>query len=311
MEATITPIPLPSDVIDYVRRVFAGAADAVATQLTRMPTLHEEHLDLTPVNGIAQYAGPFITASGVVVDIDLHWVGSGHHLATWEIADLGVLVVFRRGPVLLRTKVVLLQSKRLYPRESEFVADRGLSRAGGFGSLWQQPRLAAYGSRDFRFDEDCRYKALHIGDRQWLSIQDYQARHGIPVHYLLYHPRELPTTATIPASAALPVRRAGRLARPGVGTRVLPAWEVRAAVAVQAKAHAPSYAELRRGGPRAGMDLARFMTERVLGCHEGYVVDDSQDEGLGTIFNRRSGPIAAAIRFEFDLAEVTLKESQR
>lgn len=276
-----------------------------------MPTLHEEHLDLTLVNGIAQYAGPYVTASGVVVDIDLHWVGSGRHFETWEIADIGVLVIFRRGPVLLRTKVVLLQSKRLYPRESEFVEDRGLSRAGGFGSLWEVPMLAAYGSRTFRFDEDCRYKALHVGDRQWRSIQEYETRHGIPVHYLLYHPHDLPMTATIPASTTLPPRRAGRPARPVIGARVLPASEVRAAVAVQAKSHAPSYAELRRGGPSAGMDLARFMTDRVLACHEGYVVDDSEDEGLRTIFNRRSGPIAAAIRIDINLAEVAPVEPQR
>jgi hypothetical protein len=38
-----------------------------------------------------------------------------------------------------------------------------------------------------------------------------------------------------------------------------------------------------------------------MACHEGHVAENESDEGLRLVFNRRSGPIAAAIAITFDL----------
>src|SRR3954447_7801784 len=131
------PIPLPSDVVDYIRDVFTTANQEVTARLDRMPTTHEEALDLALIDTVAAAVGPHVMTSGVVVDVDVHFLGGGAHWQRWEIADVGVILNFRRGAELLRTKVLLLQSKRLYPREAEFVEDRGITRIGGFGSLME------------------------------------------------------------------------------------------------------------------------------------------------------------------------------
>lgn len=293
-------VELPPDVVAYVGGVFSEAAESAAARLSRMPTSHEEALDFAMVDAFLEAAGPHRTASGVVFDVDVHWVGGGAHWQRWEIADLGVIFVVRRGPELLLTKVVLLQSKRLYPREVEFVPDRGLARPGGFGGLWQEPDLAAYGPRTFHFEDACRYQAMRVGDDQWLAIEQYETRFGIPVHYLLYHPRDFPAVSTIPVSVPLaPVTGTSP-----VGTRVLAAAALRSLLRARPANHAPTYGELTDASGAPGLGLSRFVTDRVLPCHEGYLAAPGPDAGLARIFNQRSGPIAAAVRFDINLAEV-------
>ena len=109
------PIPLPADVIDYIRQVFLVADDTLATRLERQPNVHEELLDLAFVDSVAMNSGPYKTQSDTVVDIDIHFIGGGWHYERWEVADIGLIVTFRRLGEILRTKIILLQSKRLYP----------------------------------------------------------------------------------------------------------------------------------------------------------------------------------------------------
>ena len=70
---------------------------------------------------------PFRFASGWTVDLSTHYLGGGRHWGDWpdwprrwEIPDIGLLVLFRQGGKLLRSKVVLLQSKRLYSDELDW-----------------------------------------------------------------------------------------------------------------------------------------------------------------------------------------------
>jgi hypothetical protein len=223
-------IQLSADVIDYVRQVFAAADSSLAERLERQPNVHEEFLDMAFVDSVAMNSGPHKTKSDRVVDIDIHFVGGGWQYERWEVADIGVIVIFRRLDEILRsldeilrTKVVLLQSKRLYPRESEFVEAHGLARPGGFGYLARLDAPDIREPRLFRFHADCRYKALQVGDNQWAVIADYESRYGIPIHYLLYHPGVLPTQVTVPIQLPLPERAASV-----VGSRVLPTSLMRA-----------------------------------------------------------------------------------
>ena len=135
------PVPLPADVVEYVSETFRLANDAAAGRLDRMPKTHEENLDFAFIDSLASATGSHVVSSGVVVDFDIHFVGGGHHWERWEVADLGLIVNFRRTGRLIRTKVLLLQSKRLYPIEADFVEFRGLARMGGFGSLMEDPWL--------------------------------------------------------------------------------------------------------------------------------------------------------------------------
>jgi hypothetical protein len=292
-------IEVPEDVVEYIRDTFDLADRRVTRKLDRMPTSHEEWLDFSLLEAISEANGPHITQSGVIVDIAAHFVGGGTHWKRWEIADLGFIINFRRSWELIRTKVVLLQSKRLYPRESEFIEDVGVTVVGGFGALMQPSSLAAAGSRCFSFDEDCRYKALQVGDRQWQSMAGYEESYKIPLHYLLYHPHAIPSTgAAIPV--CLPV--VSREAKPEIGSRVLRASIMHELAGAFPKNYAPSYAEVRGDASSLGASLPDFFADEVLKCREGYVVDDGlNNEGLIRVFSQRGAPIAAAIRVDINL----------
>jgi hypothetical protein len=294
-----TPIPLPSDVVSYVHDVFQAASDDVAAQLERMPTMHEEFLDFALVAKLAQANGPYVVPSGTVVDLDVHFVGGGRHWGRYEIADVGVIVNFRRGTELLRTKVVLLQSKRLYPKgAAPDPPNSGVIKPGGFGSLMNPSVAAASAPRTFRFDRDSRYEAMRVGDEQWDAIAEFEETFKIPVHYLLYHPRRLPSEQLIPV--ATPVRRTRGHAR--LGARVLTAADLRSRV--NAGVTTPAYRDLEANGSPPGLRLQEFIAQEVLGCRDGYVVDGKRvDPGLARIFNQRSGPIAAAVRVDILLNE--------
>lgn len=295
------PVPLPADVVDYVTQIFQDANDAASGRLDRMPTMHEESLDFALIDSLAAASGPHLTPSGVIVDFDIHFVGGGNHWENrWEVADLGLIVNFKRSGTLIRTKVILLQSKRLYPVESDFVEFRGLQRLGGFGSLMERPWLAAQESRAFHFTTDCRYKAMQIGDEQWMAIGAYEKQHAVPVHYLLYHPSEMPYSREIPTRLPL----VPRTSTARVGARVMSAVEVRAATALSPRAHTPSFGELSQGADAPGLPVQAFIRDEVLTCHQGYVADPgSADPGLNAVFNQRGAPIAAAVRFNLDVPE--------
>jgi hypothetical protein len=295
---SLAHIELEPQVLEYIREVLDQANARVTSRLDRMPTTHEESLDFALIDALSEAHGPHITTQGTVVDIDAHFVGGGWHWERWEIADIGLIVTFRRAGSLLRTKVVLLQSKRLYPREAEFTEDLGLTRPGGFGSLMIPSLPATLGERTFRFDGSCRYKALQVGDDQWQAIARYESQYGLPVHYLLYHPRSVPAESTIPVTVPL-VQQQDAIS---VGARALPASTMQALTTSFPRNYAPAYDEIRDGSAAPGAGLPDFMIDEVLACRAGYVVEDGiENPGLQRVFNQRAAPIAAAVRIDINL----------
>jgi hypothetical protein len=106
---------LPPDVIEWVGSVFAARNRQSTESLTMTPNIQEEWLDHTWVDELARFSSPQVLSSNWVVRIDAHFLGGMRHFSRWEIADIGVLVKMRLGPSLRKSKLVLLQSKRLYP----------------------------------------------------------------------------------------------------------------------------------------------------------------------------------------------------
>lgn len=85
----------------------------------------------------------------------------------------------------------------------------------------------------------------------------------------------------------------------------MPAVAVRAAAASNPPGSSPSYGELVSGSgmdqaDAAGWRLEDFVVNRLLDCEVGYVAASQADEGLYYIFNRRSGPISAALAISLD-----------
>jgi hypothetical protein len=72
--------------------------------------------------------------------------------------------------------------------------------------------------------------------------------------------------------------------------------------------HGPAYRELREslGDPftpdlhPAGWRLEHFVADLLLDCETGYIAESRSDGGLNYIFNRRNGPIAAALAVTLD-----------
>jgi len=297
-------IRVPDDVREWLRAIFAECNRDVASKISRVPTVHETSLDLTFIERLSRFAVPTRFESEWLVRIDAHYLGGGRHFGEWEIADVGLLVIFRRRGTVVRTKVALLQSKRLYPDEQSFSEDEAIDYMVGFGRLMRgnESYLQVTEPRRFTFTGSSRYKAFRVGNRQFETIQKYEEENGIPVHYLLYHPLSLPYAQVVPVSAHLEVSQECE-----VGCRVIAARFVNATVGKFDKGYSPSYDDVRQipteataGGKWPGWRLEEFVVDRITDCNEGYIAEDENDRGLFQVFNRRTAPIAAALAITFD-----------
>lgn len=293
-KASRTAAPaIPEAAIDWVRSVFGGVNHQVASTLSRIPTHHEPELDMQFIAALNRT--PAVTdISGWTVYIETHFLGGRRHFFNWEVADIGLLVIFRTTSKVQRIKVGLLQSKRLYPRETKSLPNR--TRIG-FGTLLQDPAAfrALAAGRKFAFRRDSKYRAVLKDDDQQRALTQYQKMSGIPVYYLFYNPVEIPWTAQVPAATI------GALPEAAVGCRVVPCSTVFTALGTKRKGYVPSYNDIAGigapfDGPHlGGWRLEHFVADKLLRCLEGYVADEETDHVLEQLFYRRSGPISAAI----------------
>lgn len=138
------PVPIPADVRSWLLDVFGTCNERISKLITDVPTTHETPLDMTFIQHFLGVSVPFRFPSGWTVDLSTHYLGGGRHWGDWpdwprrwEIADIGLLILFRQGAKLLRSKVALLQSKRLYPDELDWDEDSPLDYKIGFRRLFR------------------------------------------------------------------------------------------------------------------------------------------------------------------------------
>src|SRR4051794_29447373 len=107
----------PEEVIRHVPPGFSRANVGAPKALGPQPAIHEEQLDIQVVAALDRVGPRVLAESGAAVEIETHWLGGRRHFGgRWEIADLALVAVFRKGGQLIWRKVALLQSKRLYAR---------------------------------------------------------------------------------------------------------------------------------------------------------------------------------------------------
>lgn len=298
----------PAEVRQYVRKVFAGANRRLGEKIARVPNCPEPSLDMTLIEHLSQHAGPYVVAPGWAVRIDVHFLGGLRHFYRWEIADIGLLVFAKRSGSLLAQKIALLQSKRLYPNQHGVIEETLEDYYIGFGRLlpdWsKEPALSR--PHTFSFSEKSAYKALQVRDDQYGAIESYESEGQIPVHYLMYNPWTVPTSyhSPVTASPTLGPKANG-------GARVMPAAKLRAALAGKPDGYSPTFADVRTCISSAtthayGWRLEHFVADQLLGCRQGRLFEDVNEEDIFRLFNRRSGPIAAAVaitveQFDADL----------
>jgi hypothetical protein len=301
------PFPIPLEIVDWIRDVFAAVNGRVSAKLTAFPTTHETSLDMSFIEEVSEHSAPVRFSSGWLVRLETHFLGGGRYWGRWEIADIGVLVVFRRAAVVQQTKIALLQSKRLYPVEAQTTAeDHALDYIVGFGRLLpaEQEYRSAVKARTFSFLENSRYRALEYGDGQYQAILSYENDTAVPVHYLLYNPLQLPVTVTYPVEADAPKLQ---LRSEPIGARVISAVSLDTELKQQqlGAGDNPAFNQIFASttpSTSPPWPLEYFIADLVLSCKEGHVAgaNPMEDEPLLTVFNRRSGPISAAIAITID-----------
>lgn len=308
------PYSLPADVVAWLRATFAECNDYVSGKLSNLPTTYETSLDMALIERLSSVPTPILTASGWTINISTHFLGGGRHFAEWpgerrwEVADIGVLVLFRQGHKLIRSKVALLQSKRLYADEIDWDEDNPLDYMLGFGRLLEDDTDwgAVVRPRPFTFTRESRYKALRKGDQQYRAIAGYENSRGVPVYYLLYNPLEIPSTRHLPAHAGEVDSHTN-----DVGCRVLPATALHRAIADLQEHATPRFLDLPpsaellllQGDDLPGWRLEEFIADLVVQCKAGYIAANRHDAGLEYVFNRRTGPISAAFQITIDAPE--------
>jgi hypothetical protein len=301
-------VDIPAEIVDWFRSVFAGANRRLSEKLLNVPAMPEPHLDTTLIEHLSGYAAPHRFASDWVVRLDTHYIGGlRHYFGRWEVADIGVLIFFQQGGRLVRRKVALLQSKRLYPSTGEVEVLEAYDYMIGMARLGDRdknsPSLLA--SRRFRFNETCRYGALVSGDEQHKAMAGHFAEHGMPIYYLLYNPPEAPLTVELPLKAYTV-----QDADPALGARVIPAPLVFTMLDDKGIGYRPMLNDTKdlltghaSGGDPFGWRLEHFMADLLLSCREGRRYSDSERPALDALFYRRSGPIAATIAVTVEVPE--------
>ena len=295
-------LQIPPEAVEAVRAIFAEANDAATRTLSRSPNVHEPALDMAIISQLQEHSAPLRLGQDLTVLIDTHFLGNRAMYDTWEVADIGILIIFRVRGRFIRTKVGLLQSKRLYPKKEVIAAPPShLAYQRGFARLYaeQEDYEASVKARSFDFDDTCRYVALHKGDQQEDAIRNYEDKEGMPVHYLLYNPQCLPWKVEVPLSGT-PVF-SNR-----IGASVVSSNDLRKAIESLEKGQSPSYAAVRDAasfneGGMAGRRLQDFVADRLIGCHEGFRTENQKDRPLEQLFFNRSGPISAAVAVTIDM----------
>lgn len=287
----------PAAVHDYIRFVFGEVNRRICEKIARVPNTSEPSLDMTFIELLSHYSAPHLVAPGWAVRIDVHFLGGLRHWMTWEIADIGVLVFAKRGAEIAAKKVALLQSKRLYPDNSTIIEESHTDYMIGFGHLLPgDPPLRSIALKhDFIFTAASRYNALAVSDQQYKSISDFEKGLKLPVYYLLYNPWAVPATYSYPVMGPITLEQVGN-----GGCRVMPSSKLRAAMAKKAKGYRPTFGDLVKSVGETpehthGWRLEYFMADLVMKCREGELFESLNQENMFVLFNRRSGPISAAI----------------
>ncbi|MBE7465175.1 MAG: hypothetical protein HS116_16990 [Planctomycetes bacterium] len=296
---------VPKDVLKWIIKVFRICNRRASFKMTKIPTSQEHSLDMTIVDEVSHFSAPFILPSKWTVRIETHFLGGMKHFNGWEIADIGLLATFRKGGRLIKTKVALLQSKRLYPEEQTYEEATKIDYMTGFGSLLEKDAIAMHLAqpRNFGFTNKSKYSALKVNDDQYLAIDRYEDETKIPVYYLLYNPYEVPWSIELPLPSGLKIK-----AHAKETCKVLPAKIVRAALSGKATNYTPLFSDLCHQSPMpgkkrwpGGWKLEEFVGKQFIPCKQGYKSFEARtDESIYNVFNRRSGPIASAISINIE-----------
>jgi hypothetical protein len=298
-------LKIPTEVQELIRGIFRDCNSKVSGKLSRIPNIHETSLDHTFIEHFTHFCRPIPTPSEWTVRLDCHFIGGGRHYEKWEVADFGILMVFRHRGQVVRSKVALLQSKRLYPNEVTPESNPLGDRLGFNYLFMSEDRWKAVAEpRVFTFSERSSYRALEVADEQYEAIEKYERRHKIPVQYLLYNPVVVPWSMAFPITAPeAPIPECN------AGCRVVPSVAMREMVKRLNTERPPTYGQVTgelgeafSAGPDVGgWRVERYVADLMLTCQSGLVDDSEKFDHISHIFSQKVAPISAAIVITMDM----------
>jgi hypothetical protein len=286
---------IPQDVLDWLRTVFAECNKRITEKLSANPNIPEESLDLTWIEHLTHFSATRLLPSGWLVRIETHYLGGMRHFRRFEIADIGLLYFLRRRARITRSKVALLQSKRLYPVTGAVEEESVIDYEVGFARLADPEVLASSLSTEaeYRFDDSCRFGQVQAGSGQVTLINEYVERTRLRVYYQLYSPWSLPHVRRVPSGSWQRPADA-----PMLGVRILPVEVVHQILEDKPQGYRPRITDLAAASDRyaeLGWPVEQFVVDELMGCREGTPFDSINDLSIQEVFYRRSGPIAAAV----------------
>lgn len=300
-------IRVPNDVREYVKSHFTTCNQQLAADLSAFPGIHEESLDMRFISYFAGIQGPVTFPSEWIVRVDAHFIGGGRHFGTWEVADIGLMIVFRRRGKVIRSKMVFLQSKRLYAKSLKYREDRSRFRRFGLGRLIvsEDEHNEIIQTRILSFDESSRYRALRKGSDQQDAMYSFQSRFGMKMYYLFYNPLSLPH------SISMPLEEYPEMGDNEIGCRVAPKDSLDSALESKDDGYSPSYADIKylldgeflEDANTAGWTLEHFVGDLMLDCREGLVDDSPNFKHMVELMNQKSSPMSTALSITFDMPD--------
>lgn len=305
-------LQLPDDVRHFLLRLFSECNNRISSQLSVFPNAHEEALDLLFVSHFAHMQGAIKFGSQWTLRIDAHYIGGGRHYRTWEVADLGLMAVFRQNGRIVRSKLVFFQSKKLYASNVQFKEYDPYCREG-MGRLlvtddehreFVKPRL-------LRYSETSRYKALHLRDDQHQAINAFSRRFDVPIQYLLYNP------ALIPWEIQTPVEGLPTISENKVGARIISKTLLNEMARRKAARYSPSYKDVRdafqcvagQEESHAGWRMEDFICNSFIDGNEGFIDDSPNFEQIVGLLSQKTSPVSSALSITFDVQSRLVKKT--
>jgi hypothetical protein len=298
---------IPEDVKRYVRKHFAKCNKGVASDLSLFPAIHEESLDMNLIGYWGKNQQPVKLKSGWTVRVDAHFIGGGRHFGTWEVADIGLMIIFRRRGKVVRSKMAFLQSKKLYANSLVFNKDNPHIRRFGMGRLLvtEEEHTEIIKPRLLHFTEASKYNAFQKDNDQQQAMKSFQERFGMKMYYLLYNP------LIIPYSIKMPVEVHPKFGKNKIGCRVIPKDFLDEALASYPAKHTPSFGDIKymlsgeflNKQHDAGWRLEYFIVDLMMACKEGIIDDSPNFETVLRFLNDKRSPMSSSLSVTIDSPE--------
>ena len=214
------------------------------------------------------------------------------------------MMIFRKRGKLVKSKISLLQSKKLYADPLQYVEEDPYIRRFGLGRLlvteFEHAGLVA--EKVLVFDITSKYQAFKKGADQQMGMEHFERRFGIRMYYLFYNP------VKIPHKSKMPLTKLPELGLNKVGCRVVLKKDLDVAISTKAKGYTPSFSDLKSMLPApfvaenvSGWRLEHFAGDLMLDCKEGMIDNSPTFETMLELMNQKSRPMSSAVSITFDM----------